>query len=707
MSDAASRPTLLERLAALVLASATAWVAVSRITSNLGVYVTWSDRDLARSAVPFWDLPTAGPELSYGLGARIPGGAFHVSWWLAQQINPDPGFVWQVQESLDAAACALLGLVVWRYAGPLAGAVAAALLLSTDPNAIVQQTLWNPAWVTPFAALATAAWVRLVAARDARALPVWAGAIAVGAQMHISVLLLLVAMAPAIWRARPPGMRQWLGVAALTVAVAYLPHMVTELRDGFPNSSMLFHPAQVSDHRALISEDARPVRTFTDGFRALAGENGLGVLANARRTLPWVGPLGALGPVLLALGLLAGLRRDPSDPDDRVRALRHGALLAVVLTVGELARARPYNLLTTDNVRYLVEIAPVWAVLGGTAAAALVGRTRARSRPGASALALLLTAAVGMQLWAVQTRNTSMVTATQGWTRTERWLEALEDTTTWSRADIAGRVVVATRLGDRPWNRDTTYPIDAQLQRLGQAFPGSRPPPCGVVFLAPSDDDLVPLVNAAAVAEALGPDVAPVTIDAIDPLGPGVALARYHPESGRCPTNMVQRYLPTPEEELARTAAAGLPPDTATRLPDAGTTRRWALHVDATHGQPPPVRVPALLEAERVPAGLKITLHANALRGHAWNSGAFVDGRILRPRLVVVDVRGQIVRSTPIADAVVGRGGDMTPLRALAQAMPGDTLRLDFEVQPDILHDVRATTGPVFQASIDLPDGAP
>ena len=706
MPETSSRTTLIERAAAVALALGTAWVAVGRVTSNLGVYVTWSDRDLARSAVPFWSLPTSGPELSYGLGARIPGGAFHVLWWMAQQINPDPGAVWQMQVALDALACALLGAVVARRAGALAGAVTAALLLSTDPNAIVQLTLWNPAWVTPFVAVATAAWVRVVFDRDPRALPVWLGALALGTQMHISVGMLALTMAPGIWMARAPGTRKWLGIAVLTAIAMWAPYLVSEARTGFPNSSLLFNPAQVADHQALISADAHPFKTFTEGLRALSGENGLSVLANARqRVVPHLDWMGAVGPALMALGLLVGLRR--TQGEDRLRTLRIAALVAVVLTVGELARARPFNLLSTDNVRYLLEIAPVWAALGGLSAAALLSTVRGRSRAAAGALSLLLTAAVGIQVWGVQVRNASMTTATQGWTRTERWLDALSKTTTWSRTDIAGRVVVATQLGDRPWNRETTYPIDNLLLRDGSAFPGSRPPPCGVVFVVPSDDDITSRIDAAAVAAALGPDVPPVTVDAIDSLGPGVALARYHPELGRCPTNMIQRYLPTAEEELARTESAGMLPGTARRLADDGPTRRWVVKIDASQGRPPAVLVPTMLEVVRKPEGLMLTLHANALRGHAWNSGAFVDGRILRPRLLVLDANGQTTQVAPIAERVVGRGGDMTPILALASAMPGAGLRLEFDVQPDLLKEPNATTGPTSTVAINLPDGAP
>ena len=54
---------------------------LARVASASGQCVTWADRDLVRSAVPFWELPTCAAELSYGLGARVPGGFFHTLLW--------------------------------------------------------------------------------------------------------------------------------------------------------------------------------------------------------------------------------------------------------------------------------------------------------------------------------------------------------------------------------------------------------------------------------------------------------------------------------------------------------------------------------------------------------------------------------------------------------------------------------------------------
>jgi hypothetical protein len=81
-------------------------------------FVIWSDRGLVRSLVPWSSLPTSGAELSFGPGARIPGGAEAMLIKAAWSTMLEPGFVWQVQAGLDLVATSAMGAATWRWWGP-------------------------------------------------------------------------------------------------------------------------------------------------------------------------------------------------------------------------------------------------------------------------------------------------------------------------------------------------------------------------------------------------------------------------------------------------------------------------------------------------------------------------------------------------------------------------------------------------------------
>ena len=72
------RGTRLVALAGMALAVI---VGVVRTQAWSSVHILWTDRDLWRADRFFIDWPTTGAELSFGDGARVPGGAWYA--WLA------------------------------------------------------------------------------------------------------------------------------------------------------------------------------------------------------------------------------------------------------------------------------------------------------------------------------------------------------------------------------------------------------------------------------------------------------------------------------------------------------------------------------------------------------------------------------------------------------------------------------------------------
>lgn len=683
---------------AYVLIALTAFVAAHRLIAGDFAYVIWSDRDLVRSAVPFLQLPTMGAELSYGTGARIPGGAYHTLLWLAEALTSGPRGVWRVQVGLDTLAAALLGWGVGRRFGWLAGAVAAASMLAADSDTATQERLWNPAWLPLFAALATVAWLRVVADKDARALVVWGAAIALAGQMHVSALLLAVAMLPGVLAARAPHTGRWLAAALVGAVSTYAPYLVDEATHGWPNTLLLLRAEQITDAATLVSVDARPWTTAWDTLLTLAGAGSLWDLARHLGLLAiWVG---AVAPVLTA-GVLIDLgRRRPSTSDARVLVLT-GLTGALVIETALFARARYFAMGTSDTTRYLLALTPLAAALVGVAGATAVQAAQRWGRVAVPLTAVLFGASAAMHVAHLEQRTRETQGTVDHWTGLTAWLDRTTAATGWTLEQVAGRLVVAEGTGPHAWRAVHATPIDALLLARGQAFPGSLAPPCAVLFPA-SPTDARP-IDDATLAATLGDGVVGPTVDASHDLGANLRLVVYHPSVGRCPTNLSNRYLPTAQEQVIRDAWPSTPVGTARRLPDADGAQRWVLNVDLAAGKVgPPLEAPMLIEVRTLDGAQQVSLHANVLRGYAWNGGFFVNGTADHPRLIVT-LADRATQTVDLAAGRVGSGGELTPLHVQAQIPADAHLTFAMDVQPQRAYDSRAPRGPAETVQVALP----
>lgn len=681
---------------AIVLMVLTTYVALHRLWEGDFTYVIWSDRDLVRSAVPFFQLPTTGAELSYGTGARVPGGAYHALVWLAEQVTRDPQGVWRFQVGLDALAAAILGLGVGRRFGWLAGALAAAAVLGADPNTNTQDRLWNPAWLPLFAALATVAWLRVVADRDARALVLWGTAIALGGQMHVTALLLAPAMLPGIANARAPHTGRWLLAAAVGALAVYAPYLASEAAHGWPNTRLLLHPDQVTDAAMLVSGDARPWQTVWETLTTLAGEGSIQQLST--RFGAWMIAVGAVAPALVA-GVLIDLGARSPRGEARRRVLI-GLVTAILIETAMFARARYFAMGSSDTTRYLLALTPLTATLLAVAGATAVQAAARWGRNAVPLMATLLGASIGVHLLTVELHTREHNATHDHWPGLIGWLNGTQAATGWTLDQIAGRVVVTEGIGPHAWSPHRAMPIDALLLARGLSFPGSLAPPCAVLFPT-SPADPAPLDDAT-LAATLGDGVVGPVVEARHQVGPNLALVVYHPSVGRCPTNLSNRYLLTPEESLARAGWASTPAGTAAAVP-VEQGRAWVLNVDLTAGvSKPSVEAPMLITVRPAGDDAEVALHANLLRGYAWNGGFFANGDADHPRLIATLADG----STQTVDLAVGRvgsGGELTPLRVQAQLPVDAKLSFAIDVQPQRAYDMRIKRGAPTVVLIPLP----
>ncbi len=686
---------------AILLCVATAAFALQRLRDGDCQYVVWSDRDLARSQVDLLSLPTTGPELSTGSGSRIPGGAFHLLLWIADRIAPGPRLAWQLQVGLDALAALVIALSVRARVGWIAAAVSASVFLTLGPNVINQQPLWNPAWLSLFVAAATVGWVRVLSDGDARGIVVWALALALGAQMHVTALVLGVVMLPSLLRARPRRAARAWSIAALGVIAAYAPYLISEARHGWPNTRLM---AEGGGGRGWI---ALPyLLSVVTALRSLSGDRPLDLLSNQGPA--WVvWGVAAVAPLLAIAGVVSLLRdRSPRVEVTRALGLRLAVVCGVLLLV--ICTNDEFDFVRSNNSRYLLVLAGPLSWLAGLAADHAVTVAGRRHVAGALVVSGALSLSMGERLlasrsFAVEAR------ATRSCRATEAWLDDAALKLGTSRAELTRRAVVLTNEGRSGWARELAMPVDALLGPEGEPFAGSAAPPC-VAILPDSGPDrrVLAQIGVAELQRALGPDV-PVdqVLDQVA-LDGGVWMVRYATSRARCPSNMSQRYLLTPAEQITKDLGPSAPSEAATPLPPANGATRWLLRVDASDGRlTPPWDVLALLTAERHDDVVTWTLHSNQLRGHAWNAGFFLDAWVIAPTLVATGADGAPLGQLVLADGTVGGDGALAPLAGDTRWPAGATVTLRLQLEPTAM----GNTGPRPGARVDrefvLPGGAP
>ena len=671
-------PTVVRALGALLIA-ATAYVALRRQFTGDFQYVVWSDRELARSHVPFFDLPTAGAELSYGVGAGTPGGAIHLLLWLVSWVSDSPRAAWLTQVGFDTLAAAVIGWTVGRGRGLFAGAVAAAVFLSAAPNVTNQSQLWNPAFMSLFLAVGTACWVRALVDEDERALVGWGAALALAAQMHITAGVLALVMLPGLLLARTPRLGRGLFGALLGALAMYTPYMIHELRHGFTNVTQLLNPAQIEDLTHPVLASARPWDNMVGAVLTLASHTTVLAMSSMVDVRMLV-PVEAIGPLLVAIGLGLALRR--GEPKS-ARALAAATAIALVGGVIALARSRSYNFVSGNVSRYLIFLVPVTAVAAGLGVDALIKATRARSQAVASLLAVLLTASLGLRLVAADAQTTAAGGHTLAWERLSRWLDAAQVDTGMSLPELVRHTTAVSWKYGNGWRREEAVPVDALLQAQGARFDGPASAPCFAVFVIDHQDPtLVGGLTQADLTQALGPGAEPAMLLSTATLGPDTAIVRFQPATGLCPTNMVQRYLLTPEEQITFDDGPDVPANTAVRLEDVRGARRWLVSLDTGPTVASPTNtIYAVITLRDTRDRQELALHSNQLRGYAWNGGFFLNVIVRAPRLMVRDDTGAVVAQAPFAPGLVGREGLVTPLRVSAD-LPAGKLVFAVDVPP-------------------------
>lgn len=664
--DVSARPVpWVERWAAVGLVLVAVATVAAWAWSGRFEWTVWADRDLVRSTGPWASLPTAGAELSFGEGARIPGGALHQVWWALLRLGLDATGVWRVQLGVAVVSALTLGAVLARRLGPLPGALAVVVALA-HPLLLGQQLrLWNPAWSVGPATLVVA----LVVVGPGRRR--WAHAlalgvlVALGAQAHLSMALVgAVVLVGLLWRGAP-----W-GPVLAGVALPYVPFLVAELR-GAGQLAALLSPGQVGTVVPTVA--AGGLHEAAVGVASMVGLGGFAVgLSGAGDA--------ARGVALLAFALVVAVGAARSS-------VGRGAVGVVGVVVLAYAAAPGLDVANVEYERFLVPLVPWVAVV------VAVGAERWLSLGGLRApasVACVLTAGwllvaqrgdlhtrLDGPLDAVRlARTTSVLTELlgppSGWLGRVAWLQQVDD----------GRSVEVVDLVQFGW-----------LSR-GVVSPASGP--CAVVV----DGDPTGDVAGAAARGWLVPLVGEVAILAVRQVDARRSIVQLTSASGRCPSTVSPRYLLTPDE--ARVAE--LPQSPGLVVPDADGTA-WQVVAPRYAGAPAATAWRGLVRVVRTGDDVVAELHANPLRGRAWNAGPWVSERVVRPRLVARAADGQVTE-LPWAPGRVGVFGVLTPLSVTGPLPAGAALSLEYEVDDPLSGElppgVRGTT-----ISVPLDPGAP
>lgn len=645
-------------------------VSILRVVQARFDYSIWSDRDLWRSARFWQDLPTSGAELSYGGGARVPGGAYHLLQWVPLSWSGDPVHVQRAFLALDAAAMAVLAWVLSRVVGARVAILAFAVALAPSGARHAMDWIWNPSVISMFSALGLALVVRAVHTGQARTLG-WAALVfALGAQSHMSVVGWMVWILAGLALSRGRWVLRGLPAMGLGLVVAYLPYVVSEVRSGFANTRAL------SDQRVLVP----------------AGESGMvfepeELWANTAFLLPDLDPLvgqsvthplawGTL--VLVVLGTIASWLW----PRARTEAVVGRAVqLALVATVAASALDRSLK----PEFRYVLVAVPavgILAALGAHAASAWVRHPRR-----GAVLWTLVVMLVGLP-FARELRT--RLTVTLAPSSYERWVDLMavvEARWGWSPEDLTARWVHFMP-GDDGFKRVPAHPL--AFFDGGQAERGSSAPPCLMTW---QSDLGGRVLSAADLALELGVPAGEVRVVEQVPLRDGVAVL-YDLDAWHCPTRGGNRYVLLPTEAALRAAAPDIAEGAGQPMvaPTSGVTR-WGLRLPRPYlGQPDVVsgEVLAAIDLAVGTGQVSATLHSHQLRGLAYNGGWFEDALVGRPRLALEAQDGAAVHELVFDPGMVGVSGVITPLSG-ALAVPAGTYDVVFHTAVYALPEAHAS----------------
>ena len=732
-------------LAGLLLACSCGWILYHHATLN-GRFMMWlwSDRDMVRAADAFDRLPTTGAELGYGAGARIPGGAYYYCMALPLLINDNPVTVHQFMLALNALGALVLVYLVWRRFGLFAGFVAGNVYLASAilyPSIIV---LWNPGFVPLFLILAFHFFHKVIADDKPKALKWAVASWAVALQMHFSILLLA---APAllcllVFRFRQKGTSwlKWIGgavrqavVCLIAVLVVFSPHIVDEVLHGFPNTRLMLQQPALAD-RIEMAQESDILNLAWDNF-AVVGCHFLDAVSlysriAGRDYLSFTEfSIGVASGLLLLAVVVGGLAAAAflsftGTQDEAATGLSQGnrpviAFSLLVMAFGFLYYLADVSMLDLRGMafgkRYLFFVLPAFAILTG---AAVSSASRLLVQRGLFlrllVFCLLIVGAAAGQAhlrvkdldayghgvnWKKRGNDALRYDMPIRYYASYDWWRARLDTiaaeTGWSKEDIAGRVAVWKVLPDSDlasWM--LAAPINYDLRIEGKSYPGSGPPPGGLLIpMALSQLGSREAVEAY-VLKNLSPCVPDLRLLEWKTFGDDVFVT-YTGSEERVINSFSNRYIWLPEEEIIERVGRPLPAGTAKEADGPNGESLYVANVDGN--------LCLSVSLSEQSGAVHATLFSNQLRGYSYNQQT---GMVKAPRVRLEGLGTSAGYDVVFDHGIIG--GEMkapfAPLSAAPITMMPGAYSVVFETNmlPPLLEPEAAREQPGTPVSIAL-----
>lgn len=642
------------------------WLVLGRAWDGDFGYLPFSDRDLVRGLELARHPQWTGAELGSTGNARVPGPLLSLLFGLPQWLGGQAQAVYALQMAMYAASAWVMAAWAGRVFGWTTGLIAALLFVSHPTQLVVTATLWNPGMVPLFSAATVAGAGAVVATRDARWAILWAAAALLGAQLHLSVLLLAICCLPAMAWSRPRHTHRSYGAVLLLGLVLTAPYLIGDGLHGWANTRELL---QGNDH----FDDGGPgsltrVRDVLSVWSGAAQGHFLGA-----SWLPLGGSTGRALQIAVSLAgpaaVLATLRLPrPWSPRDRVLLMLGSttALYLLAMSMGGPSGAA---------ARHLQPALAASCAMNAVALARGAGWLAQGHRGTQLVLAVVLGTVVGLR-WDAQQRIDRRNETVLSFASIATSAQAVQEQMGWTVADLAGRTVWAdlNHEGARvPWNEWVT--IDHMVKATGAPSQGSLAPPCALVLSpvldAPWEED-----PTQAITRLIGDFVQPRQATR-HVLPQGWTLWTYDTPLGLCPTTTTQRYIDTPVEAALRLHFPGTPETPAWTMA-ADIPRFGALLYPQRRSRGP---IAIAVDLLNTPQGLEVTLHSNQLRGGGGdNSGWMDNATLLDPTLVFTQPDGT-TQTVVLAHALLGLRGLSTPLTWQGVSVPPGTWSVRFEAQ--------------------------
>lgn len=657
----------LEAAAQTLLLLAVASLYLREITQGAFVYEAWGDRDLLRAARWLDEFPSAGAELSFGAGARIPGAATALMFGLPMLLDGDPSTAFRFCLALAALSTALLYRVVARRFDRWTATLTVTLWASSSTWWAVFDQLWNPGFIPIFLIGAVWAVDRWVGDGDAGGLPWLAGVTALAAQLHLSALLFVSMMLPGALVSRPPTPWRALGLAALVVLGCYAPYLVHEALIEGHNTRLMFRQDLV--HAVSSGGQGAGVAAFVEALLGPAPTLGLGSDSEATRLLgalhrlPLVGAMAGFG--LLALAL-AGRHAAPLGSQ-----AQRGVALAI--TAGLLGTLLWYGLDPTLIVtpRYLLAPLPAAAFVAALGLRQLVGVAWSRDALGGALASGIVGLALLVQLvnpWLVP----RLAVGAGTWAGLSTLLEEVERLTGWTIEEVVARTVMVRPADTSTGQGWTFHPsLDYPLYlATGRSFPGSAVGTCAVLVPAEPPGREAPALDGDWVDRLLAQSPPVAKVVGVHPLSFGVRLVLYEREGGGCPASMTSRYALTPVELQIDRRLRHLSCDgQAEAAPAPDGVRRFLFGLSPRADGELCGTFGLAVDLAREGGTVTAALHSNQLRGDSSNSGPFEPQMLSEVVLSFEDPGGEHWE-LPFDPGFIGYKGALAPRVVSAQA-PG------------------------------------